>query len=145
MRITTFLVIFFLFLISIDAHAQKSDPKFHIQIELRMPGGDSTGGLIKFKKHGFCVKTIRSKGTLYTVGLKFNSYYLITCTKKGYTTKVVYFDTHIPKGRNDEAFAKFKVSVNLIKKVNGEKSIAPKLVGGVKYDPEIQDFDKVKN
>lgn len=135
-----------LLFISVHSFAQKSNKRFNIKIQLIPEGADSTGGTIKITRHWFRYKLIESEGGKYPVGLKFNSYYLITCSKPGYSTKVVYFDTHVPRGRKNLAFAKFTVTVNLLKAPYGEsEKKKPKPIGGCKYDPEIQDFDKVKN
>ncbi len=144
MKIKSALAISFLLLLSVLSFAQTSKNEFDIRIRLYLEGADSTGGTIKITRHGFHVKTIESKGINHHVGLKFNSYYLITCSKEGYTTKVVYFDTHIPKGRSSREFAKFRVTVNLFKAPKGERIKRPKPIGGCAFDPEIDDFDKVK-
>jgi hypothetical protein len=116
---------------------------FNIKIKLAS-ASDSTSGRIRITKNGAPFKWIRYKGRI-SVDLDFNAYYLITCSKKGHVTKVVFFDTHIPEGREKEEFNDFIVDVELFKKVKGEKKDTSIPVGGVKYDSETEDFEKAKN
>lgn len=118
--------------------------KYTINVKLIMPGNDSTGGLISIKKNGLPYKAIHSEGIEYPVSLDFNENYLIKCSKKGFTTKSVYFDTHVPKGREKERFADFLVKVNLYEEGKGEQTNPEIPIGGVKYNTETKDFRKVK-
>lgn len=128
-----------------DGTTSISNDKFNIQIKLDMHGADSTGGLITITKNGAPYKTINSAGVKYNVALDLNAKYFIKCSKKGYVTKVVFFDTDIPAGREKEEFARFTTLISLVKETNGEKIDSNKPVGGVKYDPIVQDFNFTKN
>jgi hypothetical protein len=117
--------------------------KFNISMKVSIPGGDSTGTHIKIMKDGVIERTIESEGVTYPVALDFNSNYLIESSKNGYTTKVIYFNTNVPEGREQEEFAYFSVTVELFKgKGNVDES---KPVGGVRFDPKADDFEKVVN
>lgn len=122
-----------------------NDHQFNITVKLKILEGDSTGGVIKIIKNGAPDRTIHSEGIAYPVALDFNSNYLFECSKDGYITKTIFFDTNIPDGREKEEFAKFTVSVELHKKTGGEVADASKPVGGVKFDPESDDFQKVQH
>lgn len=119
--------------------------KFPIFIKQSVPGGDSTGGIINITENGKPYLTINSEGIKYPVALDFNANYLIECSKKGYGTKVVAFDTHIPKGRENEEFANFFVEVELFKSASGKTTNSTKPIGGVRFDSLLDDFDKIKN
>lgn len=128
-----------------DSMEIKKDIKFHLEIEVTMPGFDSTGALITITKNGAHYQTILSEGIRYPVALDFNANYLITCSKKGFTPKVVYFDTKVPSGREKGDFAKFLMTVELHKIIKGKKIYSSKPVGGVKFNSEDDDFEKVEN
>lgn len=119
--------------------------KFPIFIKQSVPGGDSTGGIINITENGKPYLTINSEAIKYPVALDFNANYLIECSKKGYGTKVVAFDTHIPKGRENEEFANFFVEVELFKSASGKTTNSTKPIGGVRFDSLLDDFDKIKN
>ena len=113
--------------------------KFNIKFKLHINGQDSTG-LITITKNGKPFKTIQSSGIKYPLALDLNSYYLFKCTKPGYITKIVFFDTKVP-GRNEkDDFAKFTCFVELFKE-DGKTKPADKPIGGVKYSNELKDFD----
>jgi len=121
-----------------------SEIKFPIYINLSMPETDSTGGIIEISKNGISCATIYPKGKETIFSLDLDKYYLLKFSKNGFTSKVVYFDTKVPVGREKEEFAKFTVDVELKKTPKGRPDKI-KTVGGVKYDSIIGDFDKSKN
>ena len=125
---------------TIDTVASENYSKFNIYVHLGIIGGDSAATMI-FTKKGIVCEKINSLGLHYPVQLDFNSDYLLTCSKKGYATKIVYFDTHIPKGRDEEEFAKFTVLIELHKTGTEPSRDLTKPVGGVKYIPEEGDFN----
>lgn len=115
--------------------------KFPIEIKVTIAGADPKGALIIITKNGKPYKIINYEGVKYFQTLDFNGNYLIKCSKEGYVTKVIYFNTTIPKGREKREFAKFDLEVQLHKEIEGEKTKPNKPVGGVKYDSKLQDFD----
>jgi hypothetical protein len=118
--------------------------KFPMLIRLVILGSDSIGGQIKITKNRKPYLIIDSKGMKYSVAFDFNAKYLIECSKDGFTTKVVYFDSSIPAGRENREFAKFTATVELHKSVKGEKINTKKPVGEIKYNREWEDFNKVE-
>ena len=114
-----------------------------ITIKLTIMDADSTGGTIDITENGIHYRTISSKGIEYPVTLNLNKNYLIKCFKKGYTGKIVLFDTHIPEGREKEEFALFNMTVELHKETLETKDGPGSLVGRVRYDKASGDFDKV--
>lgn len=117
---------------------------FVIRIKLSTQDADSTSGNMRVTKNGIFYKEINSDGNRYPIKLDLNSFYLFTCSKSGYNTKVIYFDTKVPLEREKEEFARFIVDVELLKKVQGEKVDTIKPIGGVRYFPDQEDFNVVK-
>ena len=76
----------------------ETSPKFQVQIVTKIPQ-DSLGATISITRDGKAFKSIKSDGISYFVSFDLNSNYLITCSKKGYSTKIVTLDTTIPDGR----------------------------------------------
>ena len=129
---------------SLLSYSQTKAFKFNVEVKVTMPGFDSTGAVIRITKNGKLFKTIQSQGIKYPVELDLNATYLFKCSKKGYVTKTVLFDTKVPKGREVEEFAKFVARVEL-HKTTGAKVDSSKPVGGVKYSDAAGDFDFYKN
>lgn len=122
----------------------ETTPKFQVQIVINIPG-DSLGADISITKNGKPFKSIKSDGASYFVSFDLNSNYLITCSKNGYSTKIVSVDTNIPKGREAEEFARFTMDIGLMKKSIDNKRDTALPVGGVAYIKSLQDFDVVEN
>lgn len=117
--------------------------KFNVFIVVKIPG-DSVGAKIVVTKNGKPFKTIKSDGLLYAIAFDLNAKYLITSSKKGYSTKIVSLDTYIPKGREVEEFARFTMDIELRKTIEDNKRDTSIPVGGVAYSEEEQDFNVVQ-
>ena len=123
--------------------AQGKDPHkfFQIFVTAEPEGEDSTGAHLNIsKKDGTPYKTIELKSVRYPVDLDLNEDLLLKFYKKGFETKIVYFNTHVPKGREKEEFARFIVDVGLAKKPKGATAEIVKYPGGVEYDKAAEDF-----
>lgn len=120
----------------------ETSPKFQVQIIIKIPG-DSVGATISITQNAKPFKSIKSDGISYFVSFDLNSKYLITCSKKGYSTKIVTLDTSIPDGREQEEFARFTMTVVLLKKSEDSKRDTSLPVGGVAYIAAEQDFNVV--
>ena len=70
--------------------------------------------------------------------LKYNSVYLIECSKGGYTTKKVRFDTEIKETKLDSV-SKFEFIVDMIADKDGKKFVRP--VANVFYQTKKSAFD----
>lgn len=121
----------------------ETTPKFQVQIVINIPG-DSLGADISITKNGKPFKSIKSDGISYFVSFDLNSKYLISCSKKGYSTKIVTLDTTIPDGREKDEFARFTMDIGLIKKSIDNKRDTSMPVGGVAYSVVVQDFDVIE-
>jgi len=117
--------------------------KFNMTFLLYINGQDSTG-LITITKNGKPFKTINSDGMVYSMALDLNSKYLFKCTKPGYVTKTVFFNTKVPIGNEKDEFALFKCTVDLYKE-DGKTQPYEKPVGEIKYNKKLKDFDYFKN
>ncbi len=119
--------------------------KFNVRIQVTLSELDSAISIIEISKNGTICQTIYSEGKTYSIALDFNTKYFIKCSKKGYTTKIIFFDTAIPIGREKNEFADFKVNVGLENEVIGNFVDSDNPVGGVEYDSKIHDFEKAGN
>ncbi len=140
--------VLFLFSLLLMMHVPTSAQvnfKLPLHIKLAFIGGDTLDGIVKIKKKGGSYKEVKFNGVDRSLDLDMNSYYLIECSKKGFVTKVVYIDTRIPKGRDQEAFAKVTMTIELHKEENNVKVDTSKPVGGFKYIDAVGDFDTMKN
>lgn len=121
----------------------EAKPKFNVAIVVKIPS-DSLGATISITRDGKPYQTIKSDGLFYSIDFVLNSTYLISCSKKGYSTKIVTLDTTVPMGREKEEFAKFTMDIGLIKSSIDNKRDTSLPVGGVAYIYEEQDFNVVK-
>lgn len=118
----------------------ETSPRFQAQIIIKIPG-DSLGSTLNITQNGKPFQSIKSDGISYFVSFDLNSKYLISCSKKGYSTKIVTLDTTIPDGREKDEFARFTMDIGLIKKSIDNKRDTSMPVGGVAYSVVVQDFD----
>lgn len=134
------LAILYLFLCSIIANAQDA-PKYPVKLKLVIKDGDMKNALITITKDGAPFKVIDPDGGKYTVDLDFGAEYLFTCTKMGYITKALIIDTHVPKDREQEDFAKQLPTVTLEKQPADQIVTYTQPVGKIKYSVASGDFD----
>jgi hypothetical protein len=118
---------------------------FPIGIRLTMPGADSTDGLINITKNGQPFRSIQSNGNEYALQLDLNANYLIRCSKNGYIPKIVEVNTHVPKERECDEFAKLYFLIELHKTATGQKTGTDQLAGKVQYDTLTENFQKTRD
>jgi tetratricopeptide (TPR) repeat protein len=117
--------------------------KYTFKIDLIKSEVDSNSTLIEITKDNIPYQSFFINGEKHSVDVDFNANYFLKCSRTGYTTKVIFFNTYIPKDREKEEFSSFTVHVELIKAEDGVKKIDS--VGGVLYDSKIKDFEKAGN
>jgi hypothetical protein len=117
----------------------KGNHKFKITFRITNESTDSTATL-EVTENGKLIKRITNKGLENSFELELNTKYLFTCTKKGFITKAVLVDTHVPPSNEDDLFGKFKAIVSL-KKEDGQTKPYTHPVGYIKYSKVKQDFD----
>jgi hypothetical protein len=117
--------------------------KFNIRFKVTNESTDSTGTL-EITKNGKPFKTFTTNGRRNDFLLDINCIYLFTCSKKGFLTKTILVDTHVPYEREYDGFAKFAANVEL-KKEDGKTKPYTQPVGQIKYNITKQDFDYVRN
>ncbi len=123
----------------------QDEPKFNVNFKLTIKTGDLKNSLITITKNGAPYRVIDPKGGYTVIDLELNSEFLFTCTKMGFITKTVVFDTHVPAGRETEDFAKFRAVVELNKQPEGQVVSYNQPVGRIKYSSSVNDFDYDKD
>ncbi len=134
----------FLFFTSYFSFAQKA-PTVTVKFKLDIEKGDMKNALITITKNGAPYKVIDPNGGKYTVELELGSQYLATCTKMGYISKSLIFDSHVPSGREADAFAMCKITVELHPQKDDEIVTYSQPVGKFKYSMDKMDFDYDKD
>jgi hypothetical protein len=134
-----FFTAFFALLFTFSLHAQ--EPQYSIRFKLSVKDGDMKNALITITKNGAPYKVIDPSGGKYTIDLDFNAEYLITCTKPDYITKSIIIDTHVPKGREEDDFAKNQPTVELEKQPEDQLITYTQPVGKIKFNGISDDFD----
>ena len=117
--------------------------KYPLEIVVKTEDGDSTGALINVNKNGVRAEMNITQTKHSMIDLDFNTIYVLSFSKQGFITKSIYFETYVPKGREDEEFNRFVLEINLIKKTKKSVDDGLNLVGGVKYDSIEDDFEDV--
>ena len=113
--------------------------KFHVFVLVNANGNDSTSA-VTITANSKPYKTLASTGRALPLDLDLNTYYLVKCTRAGYQDKTIVIDTKVPKGRELQKFAQFNCYVTLLKNNNTKPTNKP--IGGVKYNPTINEFDQ---
>lgn len=137
----TIYLLLILFSCSLKFYSQ-NEIKLQIKIKLEMSGADSTGGIVDILENGSPYAVIQSEGLEYIGDFNFNSNYLIQCSKPGYKSKAIFFDTHVPNDINKETISKFYLLINLIPQDSVEQISYSFPMGGVEFLPEIKQFGK---
>jgi hypothetical protein len=122
-----------------------NEDKFNIEIVLIISGGDSSDAKINVTKNGEPYQTINAPAKKQIFELDFNENYLVECSKQGFTTKLFYLDTHLPRDKEMEEVAWFEITIELHKEEEGKKVDSSKPVGGIKYNSKIGDFEISRN
>jgi len=133
-----FITMLFLF-VSYNSIAQA--PVFNIKVKLSITDGDLKHAVINVTKNGAPYRVIDPSGGKYSVDLDLNAEYLFTCTKMGYITKSIVVDAHVPKGREQEEFAKFIATITLNPQPEDQEITYSQPVGRIKFSGDVDDFD----
>lgn len=136
LRLVTFLLLFgSSFLLKAQA------PTFTIKVKFTVQKGGLDNSLITITKNGGTYRVIDPSKGKYPVELELGAEYVMTFTKPGYITKAVMVDTHVPKGRENEEFAKFLAEVELEMQPPDQVITYSQPVGRIKYSNQSSDFD----
>ncbi len=123
----------------------QNDAKFTVRFKLLIHDGDYKNAVITITKNGAPFKVIDGNGNITSVDLDLNSEYTVTCTKMGYITKALTYNTKVPGGRASDEFAKFKCVVELFPQPEDAIVTFSQPVGRIQYSIELNDFDYDKN
>ncbi len=118
----------------------QNNPVFSVKIKLSIVDGDLKNSLITITKNGSPYRVIDPNGGKYNADLELGAEYLFTCTKMGYISKSVVIDTHVPKDREQEDFAKFTAEIELEKQPEEQEVKYSQPVGRIKYTINEGDF-----
>lgn len=122
-----------------------NNDKFNVEIELIISGGDTADAKINITKDGEPYQIINSPGKKHNFELDFNENYLMEFSKQGFTTKIIYFDTHLPKDKETEEVPWFELTIELHKEEEEKKVDSSKPLGGIKYNSKTGDFEISRN
>ncbi len=111
-----------------------------VKFILEVDKGNMKNALITITKNGLAYKVIDPDGGKYTVELELGAQYLVTCTKMGYISKTLIFDSHVPSGREADNFAMCKITVELHPQPQDQIVTYSQPVGKFKYSMETLDF-----
>lgn len=118
----------------------QNNPVFSVKIKLSVVDGDLKNAVITITKNGAPYRVIDPNGGKYTADLDLGAEFLFTCTKMGYISKSVVVDTHVPKDREQDEFAKFTAEVELEKQPEEQEVKYSQPVGRIKYSMNEGDF-----
>ncbi len=139
--IRAFAFSYLMFILSGGALAQ-ADAKFTVRFKLMIHGGDMSNAQITITKNGAPYKVITPESGFRNIDLELGANYIFSCTKMGYITKDIAFDTHVPSGRETEDFAKFDSKVELWPQPDDAVITFSQPVGRIQYKDGDFDFDK---
>jgi regulator of protease activity HflC (stomatin/prohibitin superfamily) len=98
------------------------------------------------KESGRDIKEVRPpRNGKFEFDLNYDKDYIITFARKGYISKSVEINTHVPEAvKKDEMlfpFAAYPFQVELNPQADNKVVVFNQPVGMIKYDPSINDFD----
>ena len=128
-------------ILSFFSSYSQNDAKFTVRFKMTVHDGDYKNAVITIKKNGSPFKVIDVDGGFTSVDLDLNADYTVTCSKMGYITKELTYNTRVPGGRAADEFAKFKCVVELFPQPEDKVVTFSQPVGRIKYSIEINDFD----
>lgn len=129
-----------MFFVSFFAIAQGKNV-FIVNFELGIIDGETGNAKVSISKNGTFYKLVDAKRGKFTLTLDFGAEYIFACTKIGYISKSILFDTHVPEGRENGDFGEFDAAVGLKKQEEGEEIVYGQPVGKVTFDAKKDDFD----
>jgi antitoxin component YwqK of YwqJK toxin-antitoxin module len=110
---------------------------------LKIDDQDSTG-LVTILKNDKPYEIINSSGRSRGLALDLNSLYLFKFTKPGYVTKSISIDTNVPIENLTDEFDRIHFTVKLYKDEGKIRPLEKQLVGEIKFNKEIKDFEYIK-
>ncbi len=138
-------VLMFFGLFSYLSSASQNEEKFTVRFKLSVNSGNYKNALISITKNGSPFKVIDPDGSVKSVELDLGAQYTVTCSKMGYITKTVTFNTNVPNGRAADEFRKFKCEVEIFPQPEDKIITFSQPVGRIQYNIELGDFDYDKN
>jgi hypothetical protein len=133
-----------LLFISLSSNAQDA-AVFTVRLKMEVEEGTLEHALITITKNGKPDRVIDPSKGKYNIDLDLGAEYALAFTKMGYVSKTVIIDTHVPKGREQDEFAKFSATVELAKQPENEVVTYSQPVGRIKYSMMAGDFDYDKD
>ena len=143
-KINALALTYILLFLSLQLSSQ-NDAVFTVRFKLLINGGDYKNSLLTVTKNGAPYKVIDGSGSITSVDFDLNSNYTVTCSKMGYITKILTYNTKVPGGRAADNFAKFKCVVELFPQPEDAIVTFSQPVGKIQYSVEMNDFDYDKN
>lgn len=120
----------------------KSRLRFVIYGKIKIDGGDIDGTRISIQQvHGKIKKAKPTSNGKFEFKLEYFHKYIISFSKKGYRTKKISVDTHVPENLLSEGYEDYKFNVTLMQDADdGNVSYYAQPVGAIIYDGDRDDF-----
>ncbi|MDP4687252.1 MAG: hypothetical protein NWS53_10155 [Salibacteraceae bacterium] len=132
------LILLFLF-VTLGAMSQSSE--FLITGKFKVDGGSNSDAKIVLEKNGQRVKTIEGTSR-FDIGLDFDAVYVVSFEKKGYVSKRLRFDTHVPAARKGTGFYPFEFTIEIFEQYDDVNVVVfNQPVGQIAYSDLIDEFD----
>lgn len=116
-------------------------PTFSIKLKFAVQQGGLENSLITITRDGAPYRVIDPSKGKYYIDLELGSNFIFTFTKPNHITKQVIINTVVPKGREEEDFAKFTADVGLEMQPEDKVVTYSQPVGRIKFSGLTNDFD----
>jgi hypothetical protein len=120
-------------------HAQSNE--FLITGRFKIDGGSNSAAQVVLEKDGRKVKTLPGDAR-FEIGLDYQAVYIISFVKKGFVSKKLRFDTHVPQDRIEYGFMPFDFTIEIFEQFDEVNTVMfNQPVGKISFSDVIDEFD----
>lgn len=137
----TFRLVLLFGALALAALAQ-AQQRFNVNGRLRIEGGGLESARVVVYKDGVKERTITTNLSKLSLAMDHNANYMLSFEKDGYVTKMLHFNTTVPRDAAGRTFTPFEFTVSLFKQYDDVNMVVfSQPVGVIRYDRASDDFD----